>query len=58
MSTSTTYLGRSAWLKGRGRGTVINDLGNGFVDWMPNTASRPEDVVRLRVSRLVFTRGR
>ena len=38
--------------------TPAYDLGNGFVDWMPSSASRPEDVVRLRASRLVFTRGR
>lgn len=61
MSQSTTdskYLGRSAWVKGRGRGTVVEDHGDGHVTWMPNTAMQRSDAVRLHVSRLTFTRGR
>lgn len=57
-STSTSYLGRSAWLKGRGRGTVIADHGNGYVDWMPHNGRDRADAVRIRVNRLTFTRGR
>lgn len=61
MSTNTTdskYLGRSAWLKGRGRGTVVEDHFDGYVTWMPASAQQRADAIRVRVARLTFTRGR